>query len=427
MSANDIIDLLSDEDDSDTNYLKTVTKSQVHSQRRPTVVREIENPEAALANAGSLDTTNQLPQRLETWNTLARSKSAEPLFSATKILKLKNRATSVPMQLANKGTHSVKPPSQIVLNQGERAKHDWNENERLPLKDQNLAGTARLCGNPSLEGSNSGVPAATSAATAESNEQSLAMIKMLAWTSPKPSAGNAAPTLKRKPADAPQNGNKRMRPAPLPSTAQPAPAPMPSTSCSELLWAVPAYRGPDANRKVDILSQCHKASVPDSPCKPVTPSIDSSSSSPSLSNSSSSPPSSVPPPPKPRPTKWTYQQLRNFVSDLGASFPFADFAAQNGKTKIQVVDAFDFLIARPADRFLTDSAGMRIAKRFEEEMKKEKEQLEKVMRAVHEREAMKGHWAAEGMPKKRRIRESTGKSVVGSGRKSLSKEKACSE
>lgn len=427
MSANDIIDLLSDEDDSFSGTLKTATKSRVHPQRRARVVSEDGNPEAALGNSDSLTTIDISSQRSKSGNTPARSKSADILCSGIKRPPPKIRAASMPVQLVNEGVPSVNPPSQTLLIQDEYGRHGCNKIERLPLKGKSLAGTASLCGNPSLGGSDSGVPAATSAATAQSNEQSSATIKMLAWTPPKPSAVDAAPTLKRKPVDAPKYANKRMRPAPLSSTAQPAPAPMPSTSCSELLWAVPAYRGSDANRNVGILPQSNEAPIPNPPCKPTAPPTDSSSSSPSLSNSSSSPPSSVPPPPKPRPTKWTYQQLRNFVSDLGASFPFADFAAQNGKTKIQVVDAFDFLIARPADRFLTDSAGTRIAKRFEEEMKKEKEQLEKVMRAVHEREAMKGHWAAEGMPKKRRIRESTGKSVVGSGMKSLSKEKACSE
>ncbi|KAM0804252.1 hypothetical protein BDR22DRAFT_886025 [Usnea florida] len=142
-------------------------------------------------------------------------------------------------------------------------------------------------------------------------------------------------TNKRKAADVPENDHPTIRPRPTPMPPSPytgtSEHPMPPNKTNTLLWSIPAYKPPQSPTK-----------TPSTPTPPPIPNIHAPS--PVLP----SPPPLAPNPPtnpRPRTTKWTHAHLANLASALETAFlPAAPaFARANAKTERQVWDAYSFL------------------------------------------------------------------------------------
>ncbi|KAL6718760.1 hypothetical protein ACLMJK_002994 [Lecanora helva] len=169
------------------------------------------------------------------------------------------------------------------------------------------------------------------------------------------------------------------QPTPSHTTSQSTPVtPQPTTSQKSILWTTPIYKGPDANTK--YLPLPHPPSPPPSSSWPNPPTT-TPTSHPSTSSTTHPPPTI---PNAPKKTHWTCHQLRRFAQDLQNNFDVAAFGTQHGKTRAQVLDAFEFLVFKPFFAYADEGRG--VARRFEREMREDRREGERVLRVVNREE-----------------------------------------
>lgn len=210
-------------------------------------------------------------------------------------------------------------------------------------------------------------------------------------------------STKRKQVDRPEIANKRPRNASVaPKTAMAAiqytAQPGATSTCNTTLWSTPTYQGTDKNG-VFSADEATKAALTAIPPTALAPAI----ASPSTISPANEPvpTNSADPTPRARRTRsrrtmWTCAQLASLATELQNSFDFEGFATRNNKSKAQVFECFSYLVIKPTLEY--GAEGQRIARNFHRDLKEYREKNEKNLKEWKRKEGKEVKETAKKKP-----------------------------
>ena len=363
MSATDVIEISSDEEDSATKCIRSPKAAknyhpkpaQTPGKASPTTLPSAETPNDI--NKKVVDEAKKLD------NPQARRQSAAVNPSANEQIAATDRAQSAPDLGASRCTvpateahitdQELVKPTPLDIDDFRHIVHTGDTLPELALRPEvRLLGISTTVPAPPRIPTPTGqqLPAGPTYPAATSS--SAVAAPQLAKSTPAP---HGAPNLKRMATD-PQ----RTRQPPVPPGPR-GPSPVRANS---ILWSTPPYKPPNPTTTTTTTINNKNKNNPPTP-SPIPPPTLPRTGRPLPSSTCSSPSSSFPPR-RPRSTKWTGTQLASLASCLESSFDFPAFASTHKKTPRQVRDAFEFLCKKRICEYSHE--GGKRAKRFEREM-----------------------------------------------------------